>query len=271
LTVSAPLPITFLSDYGYEDEFVGVCHGVIQGIAPGALVIDIAHGLPRHEVRPAAIVLRNALPYMPAGVHMAVVDPGVGTPRRPAALRTANGRLLVGPDNGVLMLAAEKLGGVELAVDLSSSPFRLEPASATFHGRDVFAPAAALLASGRTLEELGEPFAASELERIALPATTISGGELKASAIYIDRFGNVQLNATRADATAADLSLGHRLTVEAGGGRRELLFARTFADAPAGAALVYEDSSGALALAVNRGDAARELGIELDSHVTLRR
>ena len=265
------LPITFISDYGYEDEFVGVCHGVIQGIAPGALVIDIAHGLPRHDVRAAALVLRNALPYMPAGVHMAVVDPGVGTPRRPVALRAPNRRFLVGPDNGLLSLAIEKLGGVELAVDLSSSPFRLEPASATFHGRDVFAPVAALLATGRPLEELGETFAPAALERIALPPVTVSDGRLAASAIYIDRFGNVQLNAGSADAAGAGLARGETLTAVAARGSREVLYARTFADAPEGAALLYEDSTGALALAVNRGDAARELGVELDSLVTLRR
>ena len=142
------LPITFLSDYGHEDEFVGVCHGVIQRIAPGAVVIDIAHALPPHDTRTAALVLRNTLPYMPQGVHLAVVDPGVGTERRAVALQARDGRLFVGPDNGLLSLAFERRGGVESAVDLSESSYRLEPVSATFHGRDLFAPVAARLALG---------------------------------------------------------------------------------------------------------------------------
>jgi S-adenosylmethionine hydrolase len=148
-----PTPVvTFLTDYGRDDDFVGVCHGVIARICPEARVIDITHGLPRHDVRAAALVLRNTLGYMPAGVHLAVVDPEVGSPRRAVALRVAHEeRVLVGPDNGLLVLAAERLGGIVEAVDLAGSPFRLEPVSATFHGRDLFAPVAARLAAGEIL------------------------------------------------------------------------------------------------------------------------
>src|SRR5207244_4090025 len=139
--------VTFLSDYGYEDEFVGVCHGVIARICPDARVIDITHGIPRHDVRSAALVLRNTLPYMPPGVHLAVVDPEVGAERRAVAVRTAADagpeRLLVGPDNGLLALAADGMGGAVEAVDVGRSAWRLEPVSATFHGRDMFAPVAA--------------------------------------------------------------------------------------------------------------------------------
>ena len=174
------LPITFLSDYGHEDDFVGVCHGVIQRIAPGAVVIDIAHGLPPHDTRTAALVLRNTLPYMPLGVHLAIVDPGVGTERRAVALRSADGRFFVGPDNGLLSLAFEQAGGVESAVDLSDSPYRLEPFSATFHGRDLFAPVAAQLALGAALEVAGAPFPPQELDRIELPAVAVAPGELDA-------------------------------------------------------------------------------------------
>src|SRR3954454_8111441 len=138
--------LTFLTDYGLLDEFVGICHGVIARLAPEVRVIDITHGIPRHDVRAGALVLRGALPYCPPGVHLAVVDPDVGARRRAVALRCAeDDRLLVGPDNGLLMPAAAALGGAIEAVDISRSAHRLEPVAATFHGRDVFGPVAAAL------------------------------------------------------------------------------------------------------------------------------
>ena len=155
--------VTLLTDYGRDDDFVGVCHGVIRGIAPDAQIVDVTHGIPRYDVRHGALVLRNTLPYMPAGVHVAVVDPQVGTERRALALRCHDGRMLVGPDNGLLSLAWEACGGVDLAVDVTRSPHRLEPVSATFHGRDVFAPVAAHLAAGAELADAGSPLAADEL------------------------------------------------------------------------------------------------------------
>ena len=154
-------PITFLSDYGYDDEFAGVCRAVIAGIAPEATVIDLTHGVPRHAIRQGATILANALPYASPGVHMAVVDPGVGSPRRALAVRVASeDRVLVGPDNGLLWPAVEHLGGAVEAVDVSLSEFRLEPISATFHGRDVFAPVAAHLALGASLPDAGVVVAA---------------------------------------------------------------------------------------------------------------
>src|SRR5689334_25253074 len=155
--------ITFLSDYGLDDDFVGVCHGVIARIAPEARVIDLSHGVPRHDVRSGALLLRDALPFAPAGVHLAVVDPDVGARRRAVALRCDHeDRVLVGPDNGLLVPAAERFGGVVEAVEISHSPWRLEPVSATFHGRDVFAPVAARLAGGAPLASAGEPLEPSE-------------------------------------------------------------------------------------------------------------
>jgi S-adenosylmethionine hydrolase len=263
------LPITFLSDYGYEDDFVGVCHGVIQRIAPGAVVIDIAHGLPRHDVRTAALVLRNTLSFMPHGVHLAVVDPGVGTERLPVALRSSDGRLFVGPDNGLLWLAAERFGGIERAVDLTDSPHRLEPVFATFHGRDIFAPVAARLALGSSLEEVGNHVAPTKLARLELPVPAIAEREVTAHALYIDRFGNVQLNLNGNQLSAARLEPGDTLVIECEGKRHEARYARTFADAPEGALLVYEDSYGAIALAVNRGDAAKALGLERNTALRL--
>ena len=150
--------ITFLSDYGQCDEFVGVCHAVIARRCPRARIIDLVHGVPRHDIRAGALALRAALPYAPPGVHLAVGDPGVGGERRAVALRVAQDeRILVGPDNGLLTVAAEALGGVVEAVDIGDSPECLRPISATFHGRDVFAPVAAALADGVALAALGEP------------------------------------------------------------------------------------------------------------------
>src|SRR3954471_21763461 len=163
-------PVTFLSDYGLADEFVGVCHAVIARIAPEVRVIDLTHGIPRHDVRTGALVLARALPYAPAGVHLAVVDPEVGAERRGIAIRCADeGRLLVGPDNGVLMPAAAAFGGAIEAVDVARSPHRLEPVAATFHGRDVFAPVAAHLAAGAPLAGAGDPIGVDELTPLILP------------------------------------------------------------------------------------------------------
>src|SRR5215203_4698191 len=162
--------LTFLSDYGHGDDFVGVCHAVVARIAPDARVIDITHGIERHDVRTGAMVLRNTLPFAPAGVHLAVVDPGVGTERRAVAVRCAEeDRVLVGPDNGLLSLAWELLGGVVEAVDISRSRHRLEPLSATFHGRDLFAPVGAALAAGEPFPEAGDPIDPAELTALELP------------------------------------------------------------------------------------------------------
>src|SRR5947209_6051996 len=168
--------ITFLSDYGLADDFVGICHGVIASTCPQARVIDLTHGIARHDVRSAAIVLAEAIPYLPVGVHLAVVDPDVGAQRRAVALRTGDRRRFVGPDNGLLTLAAEAAGGIVEVVEIARSPFRLKPVSATFHGRDIFAPVAAALAGGATLAAAGEPADPAELVTITLPAPEIHGG-----------------------------------------------------------------------------------------------
>src|SRR3954471_23906753 len=179
--------ITFLSDYGLGDEFVGVVHAVIARIAPDATVIDLAHGVPRQDVEAGARTLARSLPFAPAGVHLAVVDPEVGARRRAVALRTAeDDRLLVGPDNGLLIPAAERFGGVVEAVEISSSPWRLEPVSATFHGRDLFAPVAARLAAGEALAAAGTPLEPDELVRITLPTATVVDGGLVTTVVGVD-------------------------------------------------------------------------------------
>jgi hypothetical protein len=261
----APL-ITFLSDYGFEDGFVGVCHGVIAEICPAARVIDLNHGVARHDVRAGAIVLAGALPYMGIGVHLAVVDPDVGAERRAVALRLDDGRQLVGPDNGLLSLAAKGGGGVVEAVDIAHSRFRLEPVSATFHGRDIFAPVTAQLACGRPLAEVGEPIDPDELVRLELPRPRVrEDGVLVAHAVYIDRYGNVQLNVTHAELAGSGLKLGRSVRLQVGSGSTyEANFVRTFADVAPGELLLYEDAYRRLALAVSHGDAARRLGLTVD-------
>jgi len=264
------LPISFLSDYGYEDEFVGVCHGVIQRVAPGATVIDIGHGVPRHDVRSGALTLRNALQFMPKGVYMAVVDPEVGTARRPLALRCVGGHLLVGPDNGVLWPTIERCGGVEVAIDIAHSPYRLEPVSATFHGRDLFAPVAARLALETPIENTGLPVPVDDLVRLDLPRPKVAQGEVTARVVSVDRFGNVQLNVYPDQMAKAGLRIGEPVRVQAGRLGRRASYARTFADAEPGEAVVYEDSSRLVAVALNGDSAAAALGLVPDAEVKLR-
>lgn len=262
--------VTLLTDYGVEDEFVGVCHGVIRGIAPDVAIVDVTHGIPRHAVRQGALVLRNTLAYMPAGVHVAVVDPQVGTERRALAVRCNDGRLLVGPDNGLLSLAWEAAGGVNLAVDVTRSAHRLEPVSATFHGRDVFAPVGAHLAVGADIADAGEPVDPETLVALVLPKHRQDGDTLVAHALARDGFGNATLAVRHGALAGTGLTLGSEVEVEVGGERHAATYASTFADVQAGEILVYEDAYRTLAIAVNRGDAWGLLALELDSEVRLR-
>lgn len=260
-------PISFLSDYGHRDDFVGVCHGVIARIAPQARVIDVTHGIARHDVRSGALILRRALPFLPAGVHLGVVDPQVGGDRRAVALRTAEeDRILVGPDNGLLALAARRFGGAVEAVDIGRSPLRLEPVSATFHGRDLFAPVAAHLAAGTELATAGDPIDPDELSDMEMPLAHADGEELVAHAIAFDRFGNVTLDVEHEELASFGLRLGLQMTVNG----RDAVYATTFADVAPGEMLVYEDAYRTLALAVNRGSAQQDLGLVLDGDVHLR-
>jgi S-adenosylmethionine hydrolase len=263
--------ITLLTDYGTDDEFVGVCHGVIRTILPDARIVDVTHGIARHDVRHGAIALRNSLPYMPVGVHAAIVDPQVGTERRAIAVRCADGRVLVGPDNGVLSLAWERLGGAEEAIDVSRSPHRLEPVSATFHGRDIFVPIAAHLAAGEELREAGEPVAVEELAVLHLPEANVGPDSALAHALLVDTYGNVSLDLTHEHMLEMGLAVGTR--VEVGGPRLSspAVVVQTFQDVAPGEMLVYEDAWGAVALAVNRGSAADALGATRDSELRLTR
>ncbi len=266
----API-ITFLSDYGLVDDFVGVCHGVIAAICPAARVIDLTHGIHRHDVRAGAVVLAEALAFMPIGVHLAVVDPDVGAQRRAVALGLDDGRVLVGPDNGLLMLAAGPGGGVTAAADIARSRFRLEPVSATFHGRDIFAPVAAALANGVSVAEIGDPLDPAELVGLSLPVAKMRDGALVAHVRYVDGFGNLQLNAGHEDLADSGLRLGHTALV-APDLERVLTaqYARTFADVGRGELLLYEDAARRLSIAVSHGDAAERLGVSIDDELRIR-
>jgi S-adenosylmethionine hydrolase len=269
--VSALRPVTFLSDYGYEDDFAGVCRAVIARIAPDVRVIDITHGIRRHAVTEAASVLANALPYTPEGVHLAIVDPGVGSPRRAVAVRVPEGdRILVGPDNGLLTAAIESLGGALAVADVTLSPFRLEPLSATFHGRDIFAPVAARLALGAPLEDAGEAADPTSLVRPETSEPRIESGRVVAHAVYVDRYGNVALDLTHGQLPDTGLRLGRRAWVEAGGVTLDCVYTITFSDVSDGQLMLYEDSYRSLALAVNRGSAAEVLALAPGDEVVLR-
>jgi S-adenosylmethionine hydrolase len=262
--------ITLLTDYGRDDDFVGVCHGVIRTIHPDAQIVDITHGVRRYAVRQGALVLRNTLPYTPVGVHLAIVDPQVGTERRAVALRAADGRVLIGPDNGLLSLAWERCGGIELAVDVSRSPHRLEPVSATFHGRDIFAPVAAHLARGAALEDAGDPLDPFELATVELPQPRVDDGAVVAHALVIDRFGNAALNVDHEDMAGTGITLGGTVELEVGGERYLATYTQTFADVRPGELIVYEDAYRTLAVAINRGDAAATLALRPDAELRLR-
>jgi S-adenosylmethionine hydrolase len=266
----AARPITFLSDYGADDEFAGACRAVIARVAPEARVVDLTHGVPRQDVRRGAIALVDTLPYAPEGVHLAVVDPGVGTERRPVAVGVAaEDRVLVGPDNGLLWPAIEELGGPVEAVDLAGSRFRMEPVSATFHGRDLFAPVAAALALGASLAEAGEAIEPESLTRLELPAPRVVEDGLIATVLHLDGFGNAALGARAEELGGARLAPGETLAVGAGGSEHEVRFGHTFGDVAAGELVLYEDSSRRLALAVNGGSAADALGLRPGDEIVL--
>jgi S-adenosylmethionine hydrolase len=250
--------ITFLSDFGLKDDFVGTCHGVIKRIAPDAEIIDITHGIPAQSILQGALVLANTIGFMPVGVHLAIVDPGVGGPRRPLALRDAEGRLYVGPDNGLLLPAANR-AGIESAHELTNPEYALESISRTFHGRDLFAPAAAHLASGVSLADLGPPLDPDSLIRLDVPEPVITEGAIEAMLLYVDSFGNIALNLDRDDVTALGIVSGTRLELELAGERYYAVMARTFADARAGDVILYEDSYKNMSVAISRGSAARML------------
>lgn len=252
--------ITFLSDFGLQDAFVGTCHGVMKRIAPDAQIIDITHGIPPQQVLQGALILGNTLPYMPQGVHLAVVDPGVGSHRRALAVRTGDGGLLVGPDNGLLLVAGDALGGVAEAHELTNPEYALDSVSRTFHGRDLFAPAAAHLALGVEPAQLGPPIDPQALVRLDLPEPEVGQNRIRATVLYVDHFGNMQLNLKRAHLENAGVLPGVTVELELALERYYAVAARTFADARPGDIILYEDSFANVAIAISGGSAAELFG-----------
>ncbi|MDX6424726.1 MAG: hypothetical protein QOD52_131 [Gaiellaceae bacterium] len=252
--------ITFLTDFGLQDDFVGTCHGVMARIAPDARVIDVTHGIPPQAILQGALVLRSTTRYMPVGVHLAVVDPGVGTHRRPLAVRTADGRTFIGPDNGLLMLAADELG-IEAAYELVDERYRLPDVSRTFHARDVFAPAAAHLAAGVAIDALGPGIDPSNLVRVAVPDPRVGKSQIAARVVGVDRFGNVATNMSTDHVAGLGVARGDRIEVRLTFERYYAILADTFADAAPGELILYEDSYGLVTLAISNGNAARLTGV----------
>ncbi|OLF13243.1 SAM hydrolase/SAM-dependent halogenase family protein [Actinophytocola xanthii] len=260
--------ISFTTDYGTDDGFVAACEGVVARIAPALRVLHVSHRVPAQDVRRGAAILAQTVSYLPPAVHLAVVDPGVGTNRRGVVLVAGDG-LLVGPDNGLLVSAAEALGGIRAAHQLTEPAYQLPRVSATFHGRDVFAPAAAHLATGVAPEELGPPVEVGTLVRLPEPETIAEPGKLTTEVLAVDAFGNVQLAATGADLAAAGANAGVAAHVNLGGRSVTAVVARTFGDTAPGALIVFLDSAGQVALAVNGGSAASAFGGALGEQAVL--
>jgi S-adenosylmethionine hydrolase len=268
--------ITFLTDFGPSAP--AVCRGVMFGICPDANIIDINHQVPRYSIRDGASSLVFALEHMPIGIHVAVVDPGVGTERLPVGLRVARGDVLIGPDNGLLTGAAESLGGIVEARVLENRDLMLPEISASFHGRDIFAPMAAHLANGMSFESVGRTVPIEDLVRLPEIRPTVHEGALDTTIVKIMVFGNVTLAGTPADLEAAigPLEPGQRLAIEfpAHGGAPEIaeptVWERTFGRVAVGSSLLMADSEGQLSLADNQGDAAKRLGLAVDRPARIR-
>jgi S-adenosylmethionine hydrolase len=260
--------LTFLTDYGLEDAFVAVCHGVASQIAPDLQITDISHLIPRGDIRRGAAVLAQAVPYFPPAVHVAVVDPGVGTARRGVAVEAGNS-ILVGPDNGLLSVAVAAAGGAVRAVSLTNRALWRDTTAATFHGRDIFMPVAARLATGLALDEAGEPAEVSSLVSLPRPECRITADGARVEVVTIDGFGNVQLSLPGADAPRAGLIPGTTVTLAWDDGEVTVPFVRTFGEVAPGEALCYRDGGDWVALAVANGDAARRFGLRPGAKIKL--
>ena len=268
--------IGFLTDFGL-DGAAATCRAVMLAICRDAQIVDIGHTVRKYAIRDGGFLLRFALPYFPIGVHVAVVDPGVGTARRPIGIRTGRGDVLIGPDNGLLIPPAEALGGIDEVRELTNRDLWLPVTTSTFHGRDIFAPVAAHLANGDAeFGAIGPTVDAADLVRLPEPTAVATDGAVDTVVTYVDSFGNVRLAGGADDLRAAlgELADGVPLTVEFGGDatvRESSRYGTTFGTVPAGASLVYVDSLGNLAMADNQGNLAARLGIGHDRPVRIRR
>jgi S-adenosylmethionine hydrolase len=263
--------VTFLSDYGHDDVFVGVCKGVVARIAPHARVIDVCHLITPQDVDAGAQAMCTAVPFLPVGVHLGLVDPQRPEPVRGIAVRARDGSILVGPDNGLLSRAWEALGGVERAVEIADRALWLEPVHSTFRGRDVFAPVAAHLAAGRELDEVGPPVAADALVSRAPRSATVDADHVHAEIRGVDHFGNVSLNVARGDLEAAGIVLGDNVELRCNGRTMTVPFTTSFGEVPPGRLSLCEDSFRSIQLAVNTGRANQELRVSRGDPIVIAR
>lgn len=260
--------VSFLTDFGLEDGFVAACHGVAARIAPAARLIDITHLVPRGDIRRGAAVLAQTVPYLPPAVHVAVVDPGVGTARRAIAV-AAGDAIMVGPDNGLLSWAISALGGSGRAVWLTNDRYWLRPVSATFHGRDIFMPVGAHLAAGTALPAVGEEVDPDTLVVLEPPFRALRDNTADGEVVSIDRFGNAQLSLFAADTAALGIRTGSRLILRWGSRTLTIPVAATFGAVAPGEVIALTDSAGMLSLAVNGGSAAERFGFTPGTRVTV--
>ncbi len=257
--------ITLLTDYGLEDGFVAACHGVIDRISPNTRVTDITHLIPPGDVRRGAAILAQTMPSMAAGVHVGVVDPGVGTARRGIAV-AAGENIFVGPDNGLLTWAAER---PLAAYELTNRDLWAEKPSLTFHGRDIFAPVAARLSMGLAIEEVGDAIDPAGLVRLSPPVRHVHDGRAEGEVLTVDRFGNVQLSVRGTDLGAIGARTGDTLAITIGRRLVTVPHGETFGSVPPGELVAFTDSTGRVAIAVNSGHAAERLGARVADLVSV--
>jgi S-adenosylmethionine hydrolase len=260
--------LSFLTDYGLEDGFVAACHGVAARIAPHANIIDVTHLVPPGDVRRGAAVLAQTVPYLPPAVHVAVVDPGVGTARRGVAV-AAGDSVFVGPDNGLLSWAVTASGGAARAFSLTSRKLWLDQVTATFHGRDIFMPVAAHLAADAELAAAGEEIYVGDLVTMPAAERLVYDSTAAGEVLTVDRFGNVQLTITASDAVEIGLRSGGTVSVHCGRHQLTLPFRDMFGAVAAGELVAYADSAGLVSIAVNGGNAAQQLGLPPGARVSL--
>ena len=264
-----PAYISFLSDFGRDDEFVGVVHGVVAKLSPNVRVLDITHSIRRGDIRAGALALTRAIQYLPEGVILAVVDPGVGTSRRALAAHTTMG-VFVGPDNGLLSPAVAMVGGADRIVSIENPEMRIPSVGETFHGRDVFGPAAALLASGEaSLADCGPDVAPDEVTPLLLPLPEAEPGSISGMAWWVDRFGNAQTNISPEEMALAGITGEATVTVRIGSTEYEVPWVTSYGDVEDGDPLLHVDGSGLIALAVRNGSAAELLRLSEGQSVTL--
>ena len=249
--------LTFLSDYGFEDAFLGVCKGVIARTAPDVRVLDVLHLVNPQDVEQGAAVLASAIPYLPVpAVHLALVDPFRAAPVRGIAVRTGDGSTFVSPDNGLTSQAWDLAGGAVQAHVLDNPALWHPTPARTFRGRDVFSPVAARLADGLPVEEVGTQIPVDELERLVLRAATVDDDHVHGEVVTVDHFGNLTLNLQRSDLEAAGIHLGDTVELRCGGKTKTVPFTLTYGEVPRGRLAVCEDSFRTVTVAVNQGSAS---------------